>query len=81
MPVMVAVARAVVGNVVRAEVADAQYLVSKAITVLPTVGPHAPLAQSVMPYPKLTLRQRHAGSSDPQPRVEYCASRLLKHVC
>lgn len=44
----VAVARAV-------DAAEAQYTLSYAMTVLPTAVPHAPLAQSRIPFPKSTF--------------------------
>jgi hypothetical protein len=60
--------------------AEAQYSLSYAITVLPTLAPQAPLAQSRMPNPKLALLQRQDGSGDEQPRSEYWAIKALKHV-
>jgi hypothetical protein len=64
MPVAVVVAFTVAA-------AEEQYKLSYAMTVLPTLVPQAPLAQSRMPKPKLTFWQRQDGSGDEQPRVEY----------
>jgi hypothetical protein len=46
---------AVVAVAVWVAVADEQYALPKAITVLATAEPHAPLEQSRRPNPKLTL--------------------------
>lgn len=51
------------------------------MTVDATTVPHAPSAQSRSPYPKLTFSQRHEGTGLAHPSAEYCANRLLKHVC
>lgn len=61
-------------------VADAQYELPKAMTVLATSGPHAPLEQSRSPYLKLTLPHRQAASCAlAHPSGPYWASMLLKH--
>lgn len=61
-------------------VADAQYALPYAMTVLATAVPHAPLEQSRNPYPKFAFSHRHAAScSLAHPSSEYCASILLKH--
>ncbi len=61
-------------------VADAQYALPYAMTVLATAVPQAPLEQSRRPYPKFTFSHRQAAScSLAQPSDEYCASMLLKH--
>lgn len=51
------------------------------MTVDATTVPHAPLAQSRSPYPKLAFSQRHEGTGLAHPSAEYCPTMLLKHVC
>lgn len=61
--------------------ADAQYELPYEMADDATTVPHAPLAQSRSPYPKLAFLQRHEGSGLAHPSAEYWATMLLKHVC
>lgn len=64
-----------------AAVADAQYELPYAMTIDATAVPQAPSAQSRRPLLKSALLQRQYESWGlSQPRVEYCASMLLKQV-
>lgn len=63
--------------------AAAQYALPKAMALLAAAAsvPQAPLEQSRRPLPKSALLQRQYESWGlAQPRVEYCASMLLKQV-
>jgi hypothetical protein len=61
-------------------IADEQYALSYAMTLVASEAPQAALEQSRTPYPKLTLLQRQEGSGVVHPRLTYCAITLLKQV-
>jgi hypothetical protein len=53
-------------------VEDTRYELPYAMTVGATAVPHAPSAQTLGPYSKLTFSQRHEGTELAHPNAEYC---------